>query len=247
MKRLLTRTNLQLAGWVAVIVIMLLGGYYRLYLVPWQAYNLSAALAVLIALLLLGALGHKHHQHSCEAAEHQQPSWLETAAHFLPLFLFLAMGETSLGQQAARVEDPFATSGRTAQAKPIEAEKTEDGHYKVNLYQIYSLRQFYEESVPVEVVGMLYLLQPEDEKNLPRGVDPEDVRTLLFRYVIVCCVADATQATVVLKGKDPSAFEAGTWLKVKGKTKPPEGALTLMIIEVDTIEKISQPANPYIY
>ena len=241
MKGLLARDNLELAGWMAIILVMLASGYYRLYLVSWQAYSLGATLALLLLLALVGA--------AAERGKPQEPppAWVEVAAHFLPLFVFLVMGPTTLGRQAASVGDPLATTGRPTEAAPISAPRTDDGYYQVNLLQLYTNQRFYEEPVPVQVVGMLYFLQPEDEKNLPRGVRPEEVHNLLFRYVIVCCVADARQATVVLKGADFSRFEAGDWLEVKGKTKPPSGALQIITIEVDDVRKVPQPANPYIY
>lgn len=249
MKKYLNRVNLQITAWLTLIIIMLAGGYYQLYLVEWQFYTLFFTLAVLALVLILGKGGKTS---TCECLhEHahgpQKPSIMETVLHFVPLFLFLSVGPTTLGSSTANTGDPLATLSQPARDTEITAEKTDDGYFQVTILDLYRVKAFRDEPRPVQLTGMVYHLTREEEKSLPFGVKPEDVRIMLFRYAIWCCVADARQVTVVLSGKDLGGFETGRWLEIKGTARPPEGNLPLFTIEVEKARPVSRPENPYVY
>jgi hypothetical protein len=250
-KRYVNRRSLQPGAWIALILIMLLGGYYRLYLVGWQLYTLMFSLVVLVLVTLLGrsegatkcAVAHGH----VEGGGEDKPTIVETALHFVPLFLFAVVGPTTLGSGAGSISNPMTVASDSARDVEITAEKTEDGYLEVTLLDLYTIRGFQKETLPVRVVGMLYFLTESDKESLPFGVKPEDVGTMMFRYSIWCCVADARQVTVVLGGGDFSGLETGQWLEVKGKAHAPKGSMPLFTIEVEKARPIDQPENPYIY
>ena len=98
---------LQSSGWLAFFALLIAGGGYASYIAPWQRWILITAASIFGALVLIDALvnraddhdhaGHEHHDHGEVSFTDR---WLHTAVHLLPLFLFLAMGVTSLGSHS---------------------------------------------------------------------------------------------------------------------------------------------------
>jgi uncharacterized membrane protein YcgQ (UPF0703/DUF1980 family) len=100
----------QSLGWLAFLALLILSGSFSSYIASWQRGVLFTAGALFALLVLCDALfnrpgadqhhGHDHdHEHHDHAAAAERP-WLNTAMHLLPLFLFLAVGTTTLGSQA---------------------------------------------------------------------------------------------------------------------------------------------------
>ena len=71
----------------------------------------------------------------------------------------------------------------------------------------------------------------------------ETDRFQLTRFVITCCVADATISYVTVVDAPPGAFEDDDWVRVTG-TMYPLGADIL--IDADTVEPIPPPDDPYL-
>ena len=69
----------------------------------------------------------------------------------------------------------------------------------------------------------------------------------LARYVIRCCLADATPLGLPVRSPSGAVFEADLWVHVRGTLVPATVDDTqLLVIEPRTIEPIAQPAVPYI-
>ncbi|NET04060.1 MAG: TIGR03943 family protein [Symploca sp. SIO2B6] len=72
---------------------------------------------------------------------------------------------------------------------------------------------------------------------------------LISRFVITCCAADAYPVGLVVKlDQDRQAYPPDTWLEVKGQmiTETLDGKRQLAIA-ANSLEKISEPKNPYYY
>lgn len=99
----------QSLGWLAFLALLILTGSFSSYIATWQSGVLFAAVALFALLVMCDALfnragvdhhhGHDHDHGHDHAAVAERP-WLSTAMHLLPLFLFLAVGTTTLGSQA---------------------------------------------------------------------------------------------------------------------------------------------------
>lgn len=72
---------------------------------------------------------------------------------------------------------------------------------------------------------------------------------LISRFVITCCAADAYPIGLPVKLKgNRDAYPADTWLEVKGQMITETLAeKRQLVIEAETLKKISEPENPYDY
>jgi uncharacterized repeat protein (TIGR03943 family) len=66
---------------------------------------------------------------------------------------------------------------------------------------------------------------------------------LLTRYVVTCCVADATVAQVRVVNVPAGAFEANEWVQVDGTIYPVGREV---IVDASAIEEVPRPPRPYL-
>jgi uncharacterized membrane protein YcgQ (UPF0703/DUF1980 family) len=97
----------------------------------------------------------------------------------------------------------------------------------------------------VETIGRLLIPTAEEIANVPPDVDRADLKLLLFRYLMTCCAADAQPVYVVLRNREAGDLKIDTWVKVTGAWihSPAHGEMAK--IEVETIEVIPEPIDPY--
>jgi uncharacterized repeat protein (TIGR03943 family) len=68
-------------------------------------------------------------------------------------------------------------------------------------------------------------------------------RFQLTRFVITCCVADATISYVTVVDAPPGAFETDEWVRVTGPIYPLGSDI---LVQAESIEPIDQPDDPYL-
>ncbi len=66
---------------------------------------------------------------------------------------------------------------------------------------------------------------------------------LLTRYVVTCCVADATSAQVRVVNVPPGRFAPDDWVRVIGRIYPLGNEI---LVDASTIDAIPQPDRPYL-
>jgi uncharacterized repeat protein (TIGR03943 family) len=66
---------------------------------------------------------------------------------------------------------------------------------------------------------------------------------LLTRYVITCCVADATIVQVRVVNVSPGAIQPNDWVEVRGQLYP---LGRTMLVNADSIAVVPRPAKPYL-
>jgi len=66
---------------------------------------------------------------------------------------------------------------------------------------------------------------------------------LLTRYVVSCCVADATVAQVRVVNVTPGAFANDTWVEVTGIIYPLGREV---IVDATQITEVDRPDRPYL-
>ena len=66
---------------------------------------------------------------------------------------------------------------------------------------------------------------------------------LLTRYVITCCVADATITQVRVVNVPPGQFEPNDWIEVKGQIYPLGREV---IVNATSVAGVPRPAKPYL-
>ena len=71
---------------------------------------------------------------------------------------------------------------------------------------------------------------------------------LIGRFIVSCCVADASPVGLVVQGEEAAQFEDDQWIEVRGhfETRLFDGEPTPLLI-IDQIEAIEQPPQPYLY
>jgi len=68
----------------------------------------------------------------------------------------------------------------------------------------------------------------------------------LTRYVITCCVADATIVQVRVVNVVPGRFQPNDWVEVKGTIYPIGREVILNATSADSIVKVARPERPYL-
>lgn len=66
---------------------------------------------------------------------------------------------------------------------------------------------------------------------------------LLTRYVVTCCVADATSAQVRVVNVPPGRFQPDDWVSVTGRIYPLGSEI---LVDASAVEAIPQPERPYL-
>ena len=287
-----TIRTIQSLIWVAFLAILIYGSTYTAYIAGWQGWILISATALFALLVLGNALFPDHHDHDHHDHDHGTPldGWLQTVVHAVPLFLFLALGVTSLGSQQIRnLTNPAPHIGPRAFAqKPITPPATtpatpqqsndrpdtpahipliDDGTNPepfvetprllddpvvnaAHLVPLPLLDLYYPNKNPdvvrIETIGRLMIPSDEEKAQAPEDVDRADLNLLLYRYVMNCCAADAAPVFVVLKNYKKDGLEIDTWVKVTGAWIKPHELGDMAKIEVDTLEQIPEPKDPYL-
>jgi uncharacterized repeat protein (TIGR03943 family) len=78
---------------------------------------------------------------------------------------------------------------------------------------------------------------------ITRFADTPAGEFLLTRYIVTCCVADATTAQVRVVNVPPGKFQANEWVEVKGPIYP---LGRQVIVNATSVEAVTRPARPYL-
>lgn len=73
-------------------------------------------------------------------------------------------------------------------------------------------------------------------------------KTVVARYGITCCIADASVWGMIVSGKEMKKFPEETWIQVTGLLDETTYKGTLFpLVKVSKVEKIEKPNDPYVY
>ncbi|MBU8905340.1 TIGR03943 family putative permease subunit [Desertibacillus haloalkaliphilus] len=73
-------------------------------------------------------------------------------------------------------------------------------------------------------------------------------RTVITRFLVTHCVADAHAAGIVIEDGSSLGIKENSWIRVKGKLDvQKEGEWLIPVIKVDSWKEIDLPLDPYIY
>ncbi len=100
---------------------------------------------------------------------------------------------------------------------------------------LYAPESFYGQRV--KTIGMMYLDSPISDAYL-----------YCFRYVMVCCAADALPVGVFIDKPDTIAVESDAWYEVEGIVRP-DSVDGYFIIKMDEaiMRPVESPKNPWLY
>ncbi|MBF0134248.1 MAG: hypothetical protein HQL75_16890 [Magnetococcales bacterium] len=246
--------NLQLYGWLAFFLYMILLGRESSYLADLQGDVLLAG-TVLLIVVLLADLTQKSTEKARDGGyrlpwRHRLALAVETSGHWVPLILALLMGVTTLNMDAAslrngiqmRVYDPARQTG-AARYDPSRLGPGE--FFTVTLIDLYSNPDL-ETDVRVELTGRItHMTGEEVRKRFPERGDGGVF--VLYRFAIACCAADATPLAVVLENLPSENMpKEGEWLTVQGVTHLLPGEPKIVALRIETMKTIPQPKRPYL-
>jgi len=175
---------------------------------------------------------------ACNRA-HARASWLAVGLLALPAVLGLLaparpLGASAIGNRGIGLTAPERSDGTVRLQRPAAAPQ--------NILDW--LREFSSLGDPraldgrdVDVTGFVY----RDGRNKPD-------QFWVSRFVVSCCVADATAIGMLVQTPDADKFVTDSWVRVTGKLKAGEFAGELIpIVVAERIEPTQQPEHPYLY
>ena len=186
--------------WLAAYYWLLEAGRYKAFLQPklWPLL----ILALILLLSFIAALIPQFSRKSGHVLKFER--WLQATILLVPvLFLWAIYGQSlgthALSKRALDTDQPFSISG----IGPQKSSPATDGKTVSLLELIKNAEQFNGKRVATE--GMVY-----------RGAQSEQNRFRLFRFVIVCCAADALPLVIFVKSKIAIKFDNDVWVRVEG-------------------------------
>ena len=221
--------GLVLAAWATLFWWLLLTGRYNLYLSTRTSWVVPVGAALLSA-ASLGRLASAR-VHSSE------PLWSREAwvmcLMIVPVVLVMSLPAATLGQFSVGKRTNFTGGGLATAVGDI-------GTGELTLIDVAAGQTSKEGEAAlskragetVDFVGFVtrYANTPADE-------------LLLTRYIITCCVADATIAQVRVVNVPPGQFQVNDWVEVKGPLYPLGREV---IVQANDVEKVETPSKPYL-
>ena len=216
--------------WAAALVGLLSTARYQAFLRPgfWALLLWAVAILVLLAGALLSSGPSLHGMSRMPAL------WVRLGVLMLPLIYVLAAQEQPLGSHALgkrffepRYMERFAAGGRGS----IEGENPQ-----VTLLEMLENFKAYE-GRKITTLGMVHR-----DDTVPAG------HFLLFRFIIVCCAADAMPAGALVFHEEADSFEQDAWVSAEGVLGLKQvGDLIFPLIQADRITRIDPPKDPYLF
>ncbi|WP_353953442.1 TIGR03943 family protein [Knoellia sp. S7-12] len=254
MNKSMQSTALSVIGVISVVAAI--GGLYLNFVKPVMRWPIIVAALVLIAVAVIGLIGHERVRGRREAdpvapyesmdSVHDNDGEVQAHDHgrgprigWLLIVPFLLLGVVTPGPlgafSAERDSGRIATNGEAPLFDPIDG--GEDG---VELaVGEYSMRALYDD--PKNLEGKTFSLTGF-ASTLTDGEG-----WALTRMSLNCCAGDAQAIKVRVVGSPAPANNE--WVTLTGKWKqsstPADDPATLPVIEVDDLQQIAAPANPY--
>lgn len=218
-----------LGAWAALFWSLLPSDRWSLYLSSRTSWVVPVG-AVLLTLATLGRLASARTETPGTLGRGQ--AWV-LGAFLLPVVLVLALPPATLSSFAASKRSAFVGSGVSASAEDIAtgdltlidvaaAQTTREGQRALAKRA----------GEPVDFVGFV-----TREASTPAD------ELLLTRFIVSCCVADATITQVRVVGVTPGEFEVDQWVRVRGTIYPLGREI---LVDADTVEEAPRPGTPYL-
>jgi uncharacterized repeat protein (TIGR03943 family) len=211
--------------------------FWFLWLTGRDAFYLSTrtmwVVPVAAVLLTAATLGRLITARAVTAEPLERKELAIMAAMIAPVLLVMILPQATLGTFSAGKRAGFAGTGISTSASDIgsgaltlidvaAAQTTPDGEK--------ALAKRAGESVNFVGFVTRYGDTPADEFELTR-------------YVVTCCVADATVAQVRVVNVTPGAYDDNQWVDVKGTIYPLGREV---IVNASSIQTVPRPAKPYL-
>ena len=222
-------TALALGAWAAVFWTLLVTGRTYLYLSSRTAWLVPLG-AVIFSVGALGRLATARTVH--DEPLDRRSAWT-LGAITLPVVLVLALPPATLGTYSVGKRATFGGSAIGATARDVTGplDFVDVGAAQSFPTAMRELQDRYGESITLE--GFV----------TKEASEPDQI--LLTRYIVTCCVADATVAQVHIVGLDTSQYTDDEWLQVTGAVYPFQRDVFVQS-DPDSAVQIPVPDQPYL-
>jgi putative membrane protein len=224
--------GLVLAAWAALFWFLALSGRVNLYLSTRTSWVVPVG-AVLLTLAAAGRLA---------AARERRPDPLGRreavvmALMVLPVVVVLTLPPATLGSFSASKKATFSSAGFAS----IYGQITDTS--QITLLSVAAAQTSTEGAKALAK-------RAGDQVDFVGFVTPAPGKTdefFLTRYVITCCVADATIVQVHVVNVVPGRFQPNDWVEVKGSIYPIGREVIVNATSADSIVKVPAPSRPYL-
>jgi uncharacterized repeat protein (TIGR03943 family) len=220
--------SLVLAAWAALFWFLLLTDRDAFYL----STRTSWVVPVAAGLLTAASVGRFAASRTSIREPLQRREALVMGALVIPVVLIMFLPPATLGSFSAGTRSPFAGAGAVAAGEIGTGELTlvdvAAGQTSKDGERALAARAG-------EMVSFIGFVTRYDDT-------PAD-EFLLTRYVVTCCVADATVAQVRVVNVPAGAFDANEWVQVEGTIYPVGREV---IVDASSIEPVPRPSRPYL-
>lgn len=222
-------TALALAAWGALFCTLLVTGRTYLYLSSRTAWLVPLGAAI-FTLAALGRIATA--RTSDDEPLDRRTSWT-LGAITVPVVLLLALPPSTLGTYSVGKRATFGGSAIGATARDVTGPLD---FVDIGAAQSFPAAMRQLEARATEPITLEGFVSKE-------ASEPDDI--LLTRYIVTCCVADATIAQVRIVGLLPADYADDEWLRVTG-TVYPVGREVLVAADSSTVQRIPVPDQPYL-
>jgi putative membrane protein len=222
-------TGLALGAWAALFWAMLVTGRTYLYLSSRTAWLVPMGAAI----FSVGAIGRLATARTADDEPLDRRSAWMLGAITLPVVLVLALPPATLGTYSVNKRATFGGSAIGATARDVTGPLD---FVDVGAAQSFpsAMRQLEDRAgEPITLEGFV----------TKEASSPDEI--LLTRYIVTCCVADATVAQVRVVGLEPSQYADDEWLQVTGVVYPFQRDVFVQA-DPDSTEQIPVPEQPYL-
>lgn len=241
-----------LAIWAYAIMGLIGSGAYKAFLKPVFGIVLGVGLFVIALFLYSEMISRGSGRYSDKEIEARRslPALARGMIILLPVFFLWQAGGSTLDvyafrkrstESAIKIDESIVT-GKYDDYAFSGDDKTiieDDGVFHVDILTLCSSPNFYEGKT-VSVIGMI-----DDDEELKAVYG--DKYSLLFRFVITCCVADAVPVAVLIETGLNQNISLNEWYRVEGTFvtgETEEGVLPIILDAM--IEPAEPPNNPYL-
>lgn len=221
-------TGAMLAAWSALFWFLILSGRELLYVSTRTRWVVPTG-AIILTLAALGQLAGARTTQPEPVGKRE--AWI-LGLMVVPVVTVLLLPPASLGTYAASRRSSFLSAGVVTNPANLASGE-------LTLIDI--------ASTPTTELGAEALAKRAGEQVeflgiVTRYADTAADEFYLTRFVVTCCVADATVAQVLVVDAPPGKFENGDWVQVNGTFYPLGEDV---IVAADRIQEVPQPKNPY--